>query len=87
MLIKPACRPLESKKNKKTAYLSQKIATIIRDMPIYLNLENCHIHTLPAGPSRKIIQELEFKSLIKPLEDLIKNNKIREVKRNQPSLF
>ncbi len=74
-------------KNKKTAYLSQKIATIIRNMPIHLNLENCHVHTLPAEPSRKIIQELEFKSLIKPLEDLIKNNEIREVKRNQPSLF
>ena len=82
--------PAQQKKlteNKEMAYLSQKMATIIRDMPIHLDLAACHVHTLPAEPSRKIIQKLEFKSLLKPLEDLIKENGKKKAKENQPALF
>jgi len=73
--------------NKEMAYLSQKMATIIRDMPIKLDLEHCRLHTLPAEASRKIIDELEFKSLHKPLEQLIKQNEVKTAGEKQPSLF
>lgn len=49
------------------ATLSKKLATIVRDAPIELDLKKCVIHDYDKGKAMKLFYELEFKSLIKKL--------------------
>lgn len=73
--------------NKETAYLSQKMATIIRDMPIKLDLEACHIHTLPVEKARLALSELGFTTLIKHLNELELLIESRIAAEKQTTLF
>lgn len=54
--------------NKKAAFLSQKIATIRRDVPIKLDLEKAAVSHFNNVRVRAIFQKLGFHSLIKRLE-------------------
>ncbi len=73
--------------NKDTAYLSQKMATIIRDMPIQLNLEACRLHSWPVDKARVALNEFGFTSLMKPLNELALLVESRQQAEKQPSLF
>ncbi len=73
--------------NRDTAYLSQKMATIIRDMPITLDLEACKLHTWPVDQSRLALTGLGMSSLLRPLDELAKLFQSRQQQEKQPSLF
>lgn len=59
---------LETGKDK--AYLSRDLAQIRTDLPIKLDLEKAKAHDFDAERVAELFRELEFKSLIKPLEKL-----------------
>lgn len=83
-------KPAQQKKlidNKETAYLSQKMATIIRDMPITLDLKQCQLHTWPMENAREALASLGFKTLLKNLGDLSLLFEARQHQERQPSLF
>ncbi|MEO8606408.1 MAG: DNA polymerase I [Chloroflexota bacterium] len=48
---------------KDSAFLSKKLATIIRDLPVTLNLQDCLSHDYDAGKVDALFGELEFRSL------------------------
>jgi len=50
-----------------SAYLSQKLARIVTDAPIQLNIEACRTHDFEAAPVLEIFRELEFRSLTNQL--------------------
>jgi len=84
--LKPAQKTKLTEK-KDIAYLSQKMATIIRDMPIKLDLEACHLHTLPIEKARESLNEFGFNSLMKPLNEVALLIESRQQAEKQPSLF
>ncbi len=84
--LKPAQRQKLQEK-KETAYLSRKMATIIRDMPIHLDLEACRLHTLPLEKAREALTTLGFKTLLKNLNELSLLFEARQHQERQPSLF
>ncbi len=59
-------------KDKESAFLSKDLVTIKTDMDISLNLEECATHEYDEEALRKTFEELEFKSLLKRLEDFKK---------------
>lgn len=68
--------------DKENAYMSQDIATIYCDVPINTDLENIHYHGINALEYIKLLEELEFYSLIKKLDidkDMLENNRQKEV--------
>lgn len=84
--LKPA-QQTKLTENREIAYLSQKMATIIRDMPIKLDLEACQLHTWPIEKARTALNEYGFTSLMKPLNDLSVLVESRQQTEKQPSLF
>ncbi len=52
---------------RESAKLSQKLATIVTDAPVKLNLKACLVHEYDQEKARRLFEELEFKSLIDKL--------------------
>ncbi|MCC6643231.1 DNA polymerase I, partial [Candidatus Peregrinibacteria bacterium] len=73
--------------NRETAYLSQRMATIIRDMPIQLDLESCHLHTFPIEKARHSLTDLGFNTLMRNLNELELWLESRKQAEKQPTLF
>ncbi|MCX6725789.1 MAG: hypothetical protein NT052_00525 [Candidatus Shapirobacteria bacterium] len=68
------------KEGKESGLLSQKLATIITNVPIKLNLKKCLLHDYDQEEAIKLFEELEFKSLIRRLPGM----KIeKEVKKDE----
>jgi DNA polymerase-1 len=64
---------------KESGFLSQKLATIVTNVPVKLDLKKCLLHDYDQGKAVKLFEELEFKSLIRRLPGM----KIeKEVKKN-----
>ena len=84
--LKPAQRQ-KLAEHRETAYMSQKMATIIRDMPIALDLEKCKLHTWPMERAKEALTELGFKTLLKNLGELSLLFQTRQQQERQPSLF
>jgi DNA polymerase-1 len=84
--LKPGQRT-KLQENKETAYLSQKMATIIRDMSIKLDLKACELHTWPVDQARAALTELGMTTLTKHLNELELLWKSRQQQETQPSLF
>lgn len=84
--LKPAQRQ-KLAEHRDTAYMSQKMATIIRDMPIALDLEKCKLHTWPMDKAKGALTELGFKTLLKNLGELSLLFQTRQQQERQPSLF
>lgn len=83
-------KPGQKKKleeNKETAYMSRKMATIIRDMGIKLDLDKCTLHTLPMEKAREELEKRGFKTLTGKLAELEKLFEARQQQERQPSLF
>jgi DNA polymerase-1 len=53
--------------HKDQAILSKKLATIVTDVPITLNLKDCIVHEYQETKARVLFEELGFKSLLKRL--------------------
>ena len=68
-------------KDKDSAFLSKKLATIIKDMDIELDLSKCKTHDYDKEKIKDIFLKFEFKSLIPRLESF------QETEPLQPSLF
>jgi DNA polymerase-1 len=66
--------------NKDQAFLSKKLATIIKDVPINFDLSDALTHDYDKKKAEALFRKLEFKSLINRLPKEEKNNK-------QTSLF
>jgi len=54
-------------KGKEQAVLGKKLATIVQDVPVKLDLEKCRVETFNTAKTRKLFEALEFKSLISRL--------------------
>ena len=57
-------------KNKEMAYLSYQLATIEKNAPLKINLEETKIHNLDKNKINKIFSQLEFKSLLSRILNL-----------------
>ena len=53
--------------HKDQAILSKKLATIVTDAPINLDLKKCIVHEYSETKARALFEELGFKSLLKRL--------------------
>jgi len=49
------------------AFLSRRLATIVRDAPVQLDLEACRVHSFDRGRVMDLFHELEFRSLVERL--------------------
>jgi DNA polymerase I len=56
--------------NKETAYLSQKLATIVTDAPVSCDIEKAKTTNIDFNAVKKLFTALEFRSLLKRLADL-----------------
>jgi len=79
------------REHKDDAFLSKKLVTIIRDVPVEFSLENCRLRPYDKQKIFTLFQELEFKSLLGRLPDVRKEGKEeleeREGKRPKGSSF
>ena len=55
--------------SKEEAFLSRRLATIVRDAPVELALESCRLHTFDREEVEELFRELEFRTLFKRLPD------------------
>lgn len=85
----PANTKEKLQKGKEDAFFSKRMATIITDVPIKLNLENCQTHTYDIKKVENFFNELEFKSLLNKLNNVDNYYSAKQEKdRNiQQSLF
>ena len=67
--------------NSESAALAKKLATIVRDVPITLNIEKCKLGNLDRPHVHKMLEDLEFRSLITRLGGS-KNQELR-IKNNE----
>lgn len=81
-------------KGKKEAFLSKKLAKIVTNVPIKLNLKKCLLTDYDQEKAIKLFEKLEFRSLIKKLpgeqgEDLVKEEEKekKKEKKEQMELF
>lgn len=69
--IRPVVRE-KLEKDREIAFLSKNLGTIIRDVPIKLDLEACKTHTFEKDRIQNLFRELEFRSLAPRVEKLDK---------------
>ena len=55
--------------DKDAAFFSKKMATIVCDVPVTLDLPSCHTHDYDKNAVTALFSELEFHSLLKKLND------------------
>ena len=55
------------KKDKDKAFLSQKLAAIVTQVPLKFDLEKCRLLDYDQNRARAVLRALEFKSLLKKL--------------------
>jgi DNA polymerase-1 len=72
---------------KDSAYLSRKLAQIVTDVPISLDLSRARVALADPQPVEELFRELEFRSLVGRLADLSKKLSGRNDGGNQLSLF
>jgi DNA polymerase-1 len=71
-----------------SAFLSRKLAEIVTDVPIKLDLRACRIHDYDQEKAVRLFQELGFKSLIKKLPGIeVEKKKKKKDKNKQMELL
>jgi DNA polymerase-1 len=68
---------------RESALLSQKLATIVRNVSIRLNLKKCQVHDYDRQKAMRLFEELEFRSLIKRLPGEKKKEEKEKAKTKQ----
>jgi len=71
--------------NKEMAYFSQKLATIDVDSPIEFDFEKCRLIPVSKSKAKALLEENEFKSLLRYLDDL--ESLFETQDENQASMF
>lgn len=74
------------KEGAESAYLSQRLAQIVDEVPIRLELRDCRVHDYDQEKAVKLFEELEFKSLIGKLPGYQKEKEKRK-ESEQTRLF
>lgn len=76
-------------KGEANAYFSKRLATIVTDVPVELDLEKCKTHNFDLGKITHLFEELEFKSLLGKLGKFNSHyGKIQDTENSgQASLF
>ncbi len=59
------------KEGREQAFLSRLLATIVRDAPVQLELDDCRVHTFDPEQVMDLFQQLEFRSLFERLRTLV----------------
>ncbi len=88
--IEPESLKNKLKESYEQALMSKKLATIIMDAPLDLELKNCKYSTFNKGRVKETLEKYNFKSLIKRLGFEVggsKKKKKREVPESQLSLL
>ncbi len=67
---------LEAEKDE--AFLSKQLATIITDIPMKFNLDDCVVHDFDVEQVRALFMELEFFSLMKKLDKLAEIKMVKD---------
>lgn len=70
---------------KDDAYLSQKLATIVTDAPITLELDACRAHDFDPNAVHAIFQEVEFRSLARRLTELAPEGELESTPGQPPT--
>ncbi len=75
--------------DKENAFFSKRLATIVTDVDVTLNLKSCQTHTYDHEKVLNFFQEMEFKSLIRKLQnfDHYYSKMQNENEEKQASLF
>lgn len=75
--------------DKESAFFSKRLATIVRDVPVSLDLQAAKSHDYDRGQIAALFEELQFKSLLKKLDRMHNHyaEKQNLEKDIQPSLF
>jgi len=75
--------------DRENAFFSRRLATIMRDVPIKLNIVNCKTHNFELDKIMRLFEELEFKSLLGKLNNFNGHySQIRQIEdSSQQSLF
>lgn len=86
--IKPAIKD-KLEKDRQSAFLSKKLATIVKDLPLKLDLQLCKTHEYNEEKLRNFFENLQFFSLVKRLNTFHKNSAEKKNHENnlQESLF
>ncbi|NIA02004.1 MAG: DNA polymerase I, partial [Nitrospirae bacterium] len=76
-------------KDKESAFFSRKLATIVTDVPIELDLEGCHTHEYDKNKVLTLFSELEFKTLMGRLTKFNNHSQEKKIEedKTQQSLF
>ena len=76
-------------KDKDNAYLSQKLATLINNIPLHFKLSSAKLNPVFYQNLTSLFKSFNFKSLVQRIEkqNPVKINKPDEIKSNQASLF
>lgn len=76
-------------KDKDNAYLSQKLATLVGNIPLHLQLSSAKLNPVFYQNLTSLFKSFNFKSLVQRIEkqNPVKINKPNEIKSNQASLF
>lgn len=56
--------------NRESAYFSRELATVVRDVPVELELERCSVHDYDRDQVVEIFRALEFRTLLNRLPEL-----------------
>ncbi len=77
------------KNNKENAFFSRRLATIVTDVPIKLNLEECRTHEYDKEKILTLFGELGFKALMSRLSKFNNHSQEKKIEENetQQSLF
>lgn len=67
-------------KGRESALLSQKLATIVTNAPVKLDLKACRVHDYDQGKAIELFKELEFRSLINKLPGVESDGKEESLK-------
>lgn len=67
------------------AELSKRLATILKDVPIEIRLEECHLTRAPYRKIKDFFEKLEFKGLLKQIDTL--KDLIEPEEKSQQSMF
>lgn len=73
--------------NAEEAVMSKHLATIISDVPVTVNLEDCSYNNFDRFKVKEVLERYHFKSLIKRLGFEVDDSKKKEVPENQLGLF
>lgn len=84
--IKPLVRQ-KLKEGRESANLSQKLATIVKNAPVKLNLSDCRVADYNQDQAIKLFQELEFRSLINKLPGIEIEKEVKKKENPQIGLF